>query len=50
MANRKKRHAAPKIRRSLWILLIGAGILGLILAGIGFYSQTQRLAGELLGK
>lgn len=36
----QQRHAAPKVR--LWMLLISAGIIGLILAGIGFYSQLQK--------
>jgi len=35
----QQRHAATKIRRPLWILLIVAGIIGLLFAGIGFYSQ-----------
>ncbi len=37
----QQHHAAPKIRRPLLILLIVAGIIGVILAGIGFYSQLH---------
>lgn len=37
----QQRRDAPKIRRPLWILLISAGIIGLLLAGAGLYSQLH---------
>ena len=36
----QQRDAAPKVR--LWILLISAGIIGLILAGVGFYATLHQ--------
>ncbi|MCZ6676468.1 MAG: hypothetical protein O7E52_04380 [Candidatus Poribacteria bacterium] len=37
----KARAAPRKMRRSLWILLICAGIIGLILTAVEFYAQFR---------